>query len=90
MIWLGYGYDCESINAGEVPRVARVDRYVGRHGDGGDHCVIGPCGRLASGLMQGRDDPAETTSSGRIKGERVEIGFRLLDVRLAGSPFVGC
>ena len=67
----------------EIGRVAREQRKIVGEGHGSDHCVVGPGTGLAPCLVKRRSDAAERSGCRSIKGKWVEVGFCLLQSKLA-------
>jgi hypothetical protein len=72
-------------DAREIGRVTGVKGHRVRDGGCSDEGVEGPSGRFSSGTSKSRGDTTKRPRGRSIKWQRVEIGFRLLQVRLPGG-----
>ncbi len=88
MIWVGDGDHREFLDSSEVAGVAGVEREIVRYGNRSDHGVVGACRWFASGSSQPSSYPTEAAGCSSVEGQRVEVSFGLLEVRLTGGPFV--
>jgi hypothetical protein len=88
VVWVGDGDHREFLDDSEVAGVASVKREIDRYGDGSDHGVVGTCRWFAACSSQPCSYPTEAAGCSSVEGERVEISFGLLEVGLAGGPFV--
>ena len=64
-VWVVKGDDIEAVNACKVTGVAGQERQTLRHSGGGDECVVGAGGWLATDATQGGGDGSEGTRGGR-------------------------
>jgi hypothetical protein len=67
---------------------ASVKREIVGERDGGDHGVVGACRAFATCSSKPGGYPTEAAGCGCVERRRVEIGFGLLEVRLAGGAFL--
>jgi hypothetical protein len=70
----------------EIGWIAREEWEIVGERHGGDHCVVGPSAGLAAGTVKRRGDTPERSGCGGVKGQRVKIGLRLLQTKLARRP----
>jgi hypothetical protein len=88
VVWVGHADDGEPVDAGEVTRVAAVQRQIVGEGDGGNHRVVGAGRSLASGSTQRTGNLAKATGGGSVEWQGVEVGFGLLEVCLSSGSFL--
>jgi hypothetical protein len=82
--------DAKLLEGGEAVGVAGVGREVVGDGHRGDHRVVGACCGLPSCAAQGGSNLAERSRRSGIEGERIEVGFGLLQVGLPSGAFGVC
>ena len=70
----------------EIGWVAREERKIVGERHGSDHCVVGPSAGLAPGTVKRRGDAPERSGRRCVKGQRVKVGLRLLQTKLARCP----
>ena len=80
---VGNGDDSQPIDPREVGRVTGIERKPIGQGDRGDHGVIRSCGRLAACPPQRGGNLAEGARRIGVERHRIQVGFGLLEVRLA-------
>ena len=73
----------QAVDVFEIGRVAREERKIVGECHGGDHCVVGPGTGLAPCILKRCGDPTERSGRRGIKGKWVEVGFCLLQSKLA-------
>lgn len=88
MVWVRYGDHREFLDPGEVAGVAGVKGEIVRYGDRSDHGVVCTCRWFASCSSQSSSYPTEAAGCSSVERQRLEVGFGLLEVGLAGGPFV--
>jgi hypothetical protein len=67
----------------EICWVARKERKIVGECHGSDHCVVRLSAGLAAGTVKRRGDAPERSRRRCVKGQRVKVGLRLLQTKLA-------
>ena len=75
--------DIQAINVAEVVRVARIQGKLVRHRRRSNHCVVAARRSLAPRSAERGGDLAKGSRCCRVEWKRIEVGFGLLEVRLA-------
>jgi hypothetical protein len=88
VVRVGDGDHGEFLNPGEVFGVAGVKGEIVGDGDGGDHGVVGTRRWFSASSSQTCGYASEATGRSSVKGQRVEVGFCLLEVRLPCGAFL--
>lgn len=88
MIWVWNGDEVELVNSSEVSGIAGVERKLVRDGYCRNEGVVHPRGGLSARSSQGRCHTTEGAGCACVKGQGVEVGFGLLQVRLPGCSLI--
>jgi hypothetical protein len=77
----------QAIYPSEVIGITRVERKPVRQCNCSDHRIVSPSVRLPARASKRRRNLAERASGLDIEWKRIEVGFRLLEMRKAGGSF---
>ena len=78
---MGDGDHFQTVDPGEIVRIAGIDRQAIHQGRSRDHRIAGASGALTPAAAQRRGDLPKGSSCDRVERDRVEITLGLLQMR---------